>query len=79
MISLVISRRGWWGREAGGKTINDFPSDFPPGLVVDGDRREKKIQNSKIFKKSKFPKFPTVTTTTGRSLGRPIFNIIVNT
>ena len=30
MNSLMISRRGRRGREAGGKTINDFLNDFPP-------------------------------------------------
>jgi|OM-RGC.v1.037540729 hypothetical protein len=26
----MISSRGWWGRESGGKIVNDFLNDFPP-------------------------------------------------
>ena len=41
-------------------------------------RPAEKNKETQVFQNPKFPKFTADTTTTGRPLGQPILNIIIN-
>ena len=57
--------------------ITNFSNDFPTAGEAGG--KKSKIFQNQAGRAGKFPKFTTGTTTTGRPLGRPIFNAVIDT